>query len=247
MAQLYDCYPEVVLYDATYKLNNHQLPLFIQCVIDGNGETEIGSLYICRSESREGIGAMLDVFKEFNANWSQTKVFIGDKDFADRSIYTEKFPGAVLQICLYHALLIFHREVTTVKREITADERLQALEVLQRIVYAPSSSAYDAIHQELCDLNLKNVTDYFNKYWHPIRDEWTLYGRNKYVYFLNTTNNRSERLNRTLKEIGNRYSNLLIFFQNLSTSVISSEKDIKAVRSTMRLTRKRFDDPVLQQ
>lgn len=84
MIQLYEKYPEVVLYDATYKLNNHNLPLFIQCVVDGNGETEIVSLYICQSESREGIGAMLNVFKEFNPKSSETKGFIGDKDFADR-------------------------------------------------------------------------------------------------------------------------------------------------------------------
>lgn len=247
MAQLYDRYPEVVLYDATYKLNNHQLPLFVQLCIDGNGETEIASLYICNSESREGVGAMLDVFKEFNDNWIQTKVFIGDKDFADRSIYTEKFPDTVLQICLYHVLLVFHREITTVKRKITADERLLALEVLQRIVYSQSSEAYDSIYQELCALDLQQVTDYFNENWHSIRNEWTLHGRNKYAYFLNTSNNRSERLNRTLKEVGSRFSNLLTFFENLSTSVavISSEKDFKAVRSTMRLQRKRFDDSTL--
>lgn len=249
MAQIYEKYPEVVLYDATHKLNNHQLPLFVQNCIDGNGETEIASLYICKSESREGVGAMIEVFKEFNPNWSKTKVFIGDKDFADRSIYTEKYPDAVLQICLYHVLLTFHREVTTTKREITADQRLCALEILQRIVYSQSSESYDAIYQELCDLDLEHVTNYFNANWHPIRDEWTLHGRNKYVNFLTTTNNRTERLNRTFKEIGNRYSNLLIFFENLTTSVavIASEKDIKAIRSTMRLHRKRFEDPVLQQ
>lgn len=249
MIQLFEKYPEVVLYDATYKLNNQQLPLFVQLCIDGNGETEIANLYVCRSESREAIGAMLDVFKELNPKWPQTKVFIGDKDFADRSIYTEKFVDAVLQICLYHVLLTFHREITTKKREITADERLAALEVLQRIVYSQSTEAYDSIYHELIDLRLENVTKYYNENWHPIRDQWTLHGRNKFANFLNTTNNRAERLNRTFKEIRSEYSNLLIFFENLTTSVsvIASEKDIKAVRSTMKLQRKRFDDPVLQQ
>lgn len=123
-------------------------------------------------------------------------------------------------------LLTFHREVTTTKKEITADQRLCALEILQRIVYSQSSEAYDAVYQELCDLDLEHVTNYFDVNWHPIRDEWTLHGRNKYVNFLTTTNNRTERLNRTFKEIGNRYSNLLIFFENLTTSVavIASER-----------------------
>lgn len=96
MQGIYCKYPEVILYDVTYKLNNRKMPLFTQCVIDGKGHTEVVSLFICRSETREGIGAMLD------QDWIKTTVLIGDKDFADRYVYTEKFPQAVLQICLYH-------------------------------------------------------------------------------------------------------------------------------------------------
>lgn len=91
MQHLYAKYPEVILYDATYKLNNLDMPLFTQCVIDGNGQTEIASLFFCKSESREGIGAMLDVFKQYNRDWSKTIVIIGDKDFADRAVYKEQF------------------------------------------------------------------------------------------------------------------------------------------------------------
>lgn len=248
MIHLYDKYPEVVLFDATYKLNNHNLPLFIQICIDGNGETEIASLYICRSESREGISAMLEVFKEFNANWNKTKVFIGDKDFADREVYKENFPNAVLQICLFHVLQIFNREITTSKRDITKEERSTALEILQRLVYSQSGPSYDTNYKDLCKLNLEHVTKYYNENWHCIKDEWTMYGRNQYAHFMNLTNNRCERLNRTLKQIGNRHSNLLIFFENLSTSVavLASEKDIKAIRTTMKVQRKRFDDSALE-
>lgn len=132
MQHFFAKYPELILYDATYKLNNRDMPLFTQCVIDGNGQTEIASLFICKSESREGIGAMLDVFKEFNKDWAKTEVIIGDKDFADRSVYKERFPLAVLQICLYHVLTTFHREITTQKRDISASQRLTALAILKR-------------------------------------------------------------------------------------------------------------------
>lgn len=236
MSHLYDKYPEVILFDATYKLNNHNLPLFIQLCIDGNGQTEIASLYICRSESRKGIDAMLEVFKELNPNWCQTKV------------YKEKFPDAVLQICLFHVLQIFNREITVRKREITNEQRCQALEILQKLVYSQSTESYDSNYKELCDMNLEHVTSYYNENWHCIKEEWTMHGRNKYAHFLNTTNNRCERLNRTLKQICGRYSNLLVFFENLSTSiaVIASEKDIKAIRATMRVERARFDNYALQ-
>lgn len=176
MSHLYDKYPEVILFDATYKLNNHNLPLFIQLCIDRNGETEIASLYIRRSESREGIGAMLDVFKELNSSWCKTKVFSGDKDFADRLVYKEKFPDAVLQICLFHVLQIFNREITTSKREITKEQRCQALEILQDLVYSESSESYDAFYEKLCELNLTHVTSYFNANWNGIKDEWSVHG-----------------------------------------------------------------------
>lgn len=244
MAHLYDKYPEVVLFDATYKLNNHSFGLFIQICIDGNGQTEIVSLYICRSESREGIGAMLSIFKETNPNWRKTKVFIGDKDFADRSVYSEHFPDAVLQICLFHVLQAFNREITTVKRKITTEQRHRALEVLQRLAYSESRHVYNRNYKELCDLKLEHVTRYFDENWHNIKDEWSCFGRNEHVHFMSTTNNRSERLNLTIKDIGNRNSNLLVFFGNLSTTVaaLASEKDIEAVRSRMKVERKRFEN-----
>lgn len=139
----------------------------------------------------------------------------------------------------------FHREVTTQKRQISTAQRVTALEILERLVYSQTAADYESTYQELCDLKLDLVTKYFNENWHEIREEWTMHGRNNYANFMNATNNRSERLNRTLKQIGNRHANLLSFFENISTSVavLASEKDIKAIRSTMRVERRRFEDP----
>ncbi len=247
MQHNFEKYPEVILFDATYKLNNVDMPLFIQCVIDAEGQTEPVNLFICRSESRVSIGTMLDIFKKYNKNWIKTIVIIGDKDFADRYVYTEKFPQAILQICLFHVLTIFHREITPQKRDITASERVIILEILQRIVYAKSEAVYQSAYQELCALKCDGVIKYFNENWHAIKEEWTMFGRNQYANFMNSSNNRSERLNRTIKQIGNRNADLITFFENITTTVavLASEKDIKAIRSTMRVDRQRIDDPAL--
>lgn len=69
-------------------------------------------------------------------NWPQTTVFIGDKDFADRSVYTDCFPNAVLKLCLFHVLQIFNIEITSAKRNLTAAQRQNALEILQKIAYS---------------------------------------------------------------------------------------------------------------
>lgn len=182
-------------------MNNRDLILFTQCVMDSNGETEIVSLYICSKESERTIGPMLDEFKKFNDNWTKTKVIIGDKDFADRAVYQQKFPNANLQICLFHVLLAFHREITTQKRNITNAQRISALEVITRLVYSESAHAYDLAYEELRSLNLEQVSKYYDENWHAIRQEWTTHGRNTHANYMNNTNNRSERLNRTFKQI----------------------------------------------
>lgn len=243
MAHLFDKYPELMLYDATYKLNTHNMPLILQLIIDGNGETEICSLFVCQSEALISVGAMVDTFQFFNPSWTKTRVILGDKDFADRGIYKQKYPDAVLQICLYHVLVTFSREITTQKTGITKEQRTHVLEILERLTYSTSSESYDSIYKELVELDLEKVTQYFNNNWHVIKDEWTIHGRNQYANFLTTTNNRTESTNQKIKMISRRNANLLSFFENVYTSVavFASERNIRTIKTTMRVPRRRFE------
>lgn len=248
MSAMFKMYPELVLFDATYKMNGRDLPLFIQSVVDGNGITEIVTLAICKSESRVVIEFILDCFKELNPSWDKIKCVIGDKDFADRVVYVEKFPGVAMQICLFHVLRTFNREITTSKRDITKKDRDTCLSILQKLCYARSEKDYNDQYEKLRELKLEKVMDYFNTNWHCIRIEWALFGRNQYSNYLNNTNNRSETMNQKLKLIGTRNANLLSFFENISTSVsvLASEKDITAVRLDMRTPRIRFENLALK-
>lgn len=40
----YNSFPELLLIDATYKLNNLNIPLYVLMVVDGNGESEVIAL-----------------------------------------------------------------------------------------------------------------------------------------------------------------------------------------------------------
>ena len=46
----YSKLPELLMIDATYKLNNLRMPLYILMVVDGNGESEVIGLWIVASE-----------------------------------------------------------------------------------------------------------------------------------------------------------------------------------------------------
>ncbi len=106
MKQLFESYPELIIFDATYKVNNRRMPLFVLLVVDGNGESEIACLWIIKSESREALTPMLVCFKEQNPNWIKVQVLLGDKDWADRSVFREHFPMAELNICEFHVLQV---------------------------------------------------------------------------------------------------------------------------------------------
>ena len=49
------CFPELLLVDATYKLNNLRMPLYLMMCVDGNGNSEIISLFLTFYETEDAI------------------------------------------------------------------------------------------------------------------------------------------------------------------------------------------------
>lgn len=137
---------------------------------------------------------------------------------------------------LYKYVYFKYCKPTTLKRNITKNQREYVLEILQCLCYAQSVEYYDQQYEQLDSFGLEDAMKYFDTNRHNIRLEYSLFGRNQFSNYLNHTNNRTESMNHKLKMIGTRNATLLSFFENLSTSiaVMASEKNIKAVRSTMK-------------
>ncbi len=76
-------YPEVLMVDATYKLNQLRMPLYSMIVVDSNGQIEIVGVFLTALETEEAIGKMVRAFKAHNPSWSSTKVVMSDKDFTE--------------------------------------------------------------------------------------------------------------------------------------------------------------------
>jgi zinc finger SWIM domain-containing protein 3 len=82
---------------------------------------------------------------------------MADKDMGERNMLKDELPSASLQICLFHVLRTFKREVTCEKLKISVDERLHMLKILQKIAYCKSDQAYQVIqelYKELQDANI---------------------------------------------------------------------------------------------
>ena len=179
--------------------------------VDGNGESEIIGFWIVTDESKETIQTMMQMFKKHNQKWESIQCIMTDKDMNERNTMIHELPNASLQICLFHVLKTFKREVTCEKLKISADHRLHALELLHKLTYCKSGESYNEIYAELLENCPKSVTEYFNKNWHPLKEQWVEGFKGKSTNLLNRTNNRVESINQKLKSVIAKFSNIVVF------------------------------------
>ena len=207
MKSVFSAYPELLLIDATYKLTNLRMPVYLMMSIDGNGQGEIIFVFLTVVETEQAIAEMVQSFKRANPRWTETKVVMSDKDFNERSVFRKEFPEAVLHICLFHTLRSFRREITTDKMSIRPGERDHALEIITKLAYSKSENEYEEYYQDLVDSGLTNVISYYNSNWHEIRYEWVHCFKGVSFTLGERTNNRLENINGKIKSVCSRYDN----------------------------------------
>ena len=155
---------------------------------------------------------MIRLFKEVNPAWQRVGVIITDKDFTERSVFSEEFSGSTLQLCLFHVLKSFRREITCDKFGLRPGEQDYVLELLTKLVYSSSEEECKNHYAELLKSSPQSVIQYYDANWHSIKDEWV--ECNKYLSFTvgEKTNNRLESINGKLKSVCSRFANLSCFF-----------------------------------
>lgn len=214
MQRKFQCFPELLLVDATYKLNDMRMPVFIQLIVDGNGESEVVSVFVVVSEDAETMSSLLEIFKKHNPAWVQTKTVLSDKDFMERAVYSKHFPNAHLQLCLFHVLRAIRREIHVEKMNIRLEQKNLCLELIQKIAYSNSEELYARNVEQLRETGIQPVVDYYLHSWHPIKEQWVI-GLKQSCHYGNNTNNRLESINQKLKQVITRFSNLRQFFEDL--------------------------------
>ena len=212
MKYAFQCYPEVLMIDATYKLNELRMPMYLMLVINSNGSSEIVSIFLTVLETKEAISKMVESFKLFNPSWNRTGVIISDKDFNEHAIFKEKFPGVSMHICLFHVLRTFRREVSCDKLGLRSGERDHVLEIISKLAYSKSEEEYDMHYESLIATNLQPVINYYNTNWHIIRHEWVEAYKSFSFTLGERTKNRLESINGKIKSVCSRYASLSRFF-----------------------------------
>ncbi|XP_043279783.1 uncharacterized protein [Venturia canescens] len=236
MKQSMAAYFEFVGIDGTFKLLNIRAPVYLMVVEDSEGNTEIVAVCILVNEDAESMTWFLQAFKKIHPSWSKTRCIMADKDLLERRIIKEEFKNANVLICTFHSLRTFNREVSCEKLPITPEQRDAAKGLFQKMLYSATESEYMRYYKEVEKLPLA-IVNYFNKNWHPIRNEWTLSNDFMQSTFLNTTNNRIESLNAKVKSVVKLYSTLEEFIESLFILItcLDSERDSKAAYNYQKM------------
>ena len=115
MKSMFSRLPEILLSDAIYKTNDLNVPLYTWMAVDGNVANLVAALFLVENKDAEPLCYWLKIFKEKNLQWTDTPVISTNKDMQERTIFKSELPQVKLQLCLYHTMRTFHREVTPEK------------------------------------------------------------------------------------------------------------------------------------
>lgn len=230
MKKCFQDFPEILFMGGNYCLLDNKTSCYILLIEDSNGNSEVIAVCFMFEEYLENINWFIETFKLHNIQWEKTKIIMTDKDAKERTVLKKSFPNMHLIITLAHVNQTFKRDISK-KKIIKGDEITLSRDFLQRLAQCKSPDQYDETYNEFKTKVPDCVVHYYNKTWHPIREQWVI----GFTYY--KSDNRLERANSKLKHALKRYSNLEMCLQNLFVVInsIRLEADTKTAEITHKV------------
>ena len=147
MKTAFSAYPELLCLNATYKLLELGLPVYLMLSEDANGQSEVFTVCLLAEEDAESVTWMVDAFKKNNEDGHKIRIIMADTDIEEREVLKQCIPNASVLICLFHTLQTFRREVSCEKMRISSSQRNTCLQFLQKLCYAYSETEYDELYK----------------------------------------------------------------------------------------------------
>lgn len=233
MKKMFAAFPEIIFVDATYRVNDRNMPLQVVMVADGDGETQIVALFIIKSENVVVMKKLFEIFCNENSNCDKIETVMVDKHASNLATFIAAFPNAKINLCVFHVKQIFLREVTTKKRKISNEVQKEALSILSKMVYCKSEIEYDQLYQQLEGIASAELMEYFNNQWNTpeIKPMWVGFYVNSGSHFHNRSNNRTETFNQKLKALLTRFAPLKKMFKEtiIVLSTLADERDYRKI------------------
>ena len=216
-------FPELLLLDATYKLNYLWMPLYVLMVENQRGESGGGGVIGRKRGARHDIsshGSVCAPQRLCSRTMRDGRPRYAGEGCSRGEVTTGSHPDLHLS-CPAHLPTRGDRE----KMAVSQEQQLEILSILRRLVYANSAKPYTTAYVELVGLEINKLLAYYNKNWHPIREEWVQGMKHTKFSMLNSTNNRVESLNNHLKCVITKYSNIVTFFLDLKLMLGAMETE----------------------
>ncbi|XP_071855528.1 uncharacterized protein ZSWIM9-like [Apostichopus japonicus] len=212
--KMIDQFPEVLHLDATYRVNNRRMPLYVVMVEDDNGKGASVAYALLANERKESIFFFLNTLLKTNPLVKDLATcFIVDKDFTEINVIESLFSKAQVILCRFHVLKTFRLETTKLK--ITDDERNTIRSILQSLVYSTSGDKYQESLEKLEKIATQGFIQYFTDNWDNCRRMWARYLSSAVKNFSTKTNNRLERHNQEVKKSLNSHVSVAVCLRKL--------------------------------
>ena len=98
--EIFKAYLELLCLDATYKLLEFRLPVYIMLCEDENGMSKTIAVCLLVQEDAESITWMVDSFKKHNPGCQKIRVIMADKDIGERYMLKHCIPNASILVCV---------------------------------------------------------------------------------------------------------------------------------------------------
>ncbi|XP_033121366.1 uncharacterized protein LOC117120449 [Anneissia japonica] len=214
MQRAFQLFPEVLMVDGTYSINKLRMPLYTFVIEDGNGKSQRAAYCFVVNEKRDTLQRMMSRFADVH-DVTRIKVVIVDKDLKEIDAIKSVIPNASVQLCKFHVLQIFTREIR--KLVVTEELHSRLTLAMKQLVYAPSLEKFLKRMIAVASIAPLEFMAYYRKNWDQSRESWAAYLTNSITNLGNTTNNRIESHNHKIKQLLNRDMTLSSAVSNIMT------------------------------
>ena len=198
MKECFSKFPEVLLLDGTYSINNCGMPLYAFLAEDGNGHGQIVGLFLLARENAVDIKSMVEIFASANPTVADTKTVVVDKDFSEIAALQTVLPHVALQLCTFHCIKAVKAKLSTLA--ISTDEKRDLLAIFRKLLYAKDEAEFQGLTEQI-HTKSQVFLDYLAQNWFPIKERWVHYMKNCHLNLGNTTTNRIESQFGKLKQL----------------------------------------------
>ena len=192
----FDKFPELIILDGTYKINNAGMALYDILVEDGFGSSCVVAYCFVAQETKVSLVNFLQIFKKYNPRWKDVKVTLTDKDMTEIVSLNEELPQSTNLLCRFHMLKYFRTKIATYSCPKETKEQL--MQLAKRMVYALSVDDMNRVVAEIESIS-PLFHEYLSKNWLSCKGSWCTFEQKELFTMCNSTTNKIEAHHRVLK------------------------------------------------